>query len=341
MRFITTLLAVLAGGGLLAVTGCESGSGIPGASNGAPSTAADQSASGVLPSPGGRANLVELTARGLEFEGPDRIPSGWTTIRFENESDLAHFAVLERMPEGYGVAEQQEEIAPVFQEGMDLLNAGDSEAALAVFETLPAWFGQIVFLGGPGLVSGREVTQMTVDLEPGTYVLECYVKTNGVFHSFHAEPGATAMVHEITVTDEASGAPRPEPTIELSISSTEGITGAGDVRPGSHTVAVHFEDQIVHEHFLGHDVHLVRLEEDTDLDGLAAWMSWTAPTGLETPAPARFLGGTHEMPAGETAYFDVLLRPGRYAWIGEVPDPDAKGMFQIFDVPRQPSGGGA
>lgn len=341
MRLTNAFLTVLAVGGLLAGTACAPEDGTAESSGGPSSASSGPTTFATVPPPGEGANVLELTARGLRFEGPDRIPSGWTTIRMANESGLAHFAVLERMPEGYGHAEQQEEIAPVFQEGMDLLNAGESEAALAVFETLPAWFGEIVFLGGPGLVSPGEVAQMTVDLEPGTYLLECYVKTNGVFHSYNRTPGATGMVHEITVTDEASGAPKPEPTIELSISSTDGIKGVRDLRPGSHTVAVHFDDQIVHEHFLGHDVHLVRLEDDTDLDALAAWMNWTRPTGLETPAPVRFLGGTHEMPTGETGYFDVVLRPGRYAWIGEVPDPGDKGMFEIFEVPRRSSEGGA
>ena len=62
-------------------------------------------------------------------------------------------------------------------------------------------------------------------------------------------------------------------------------------------------------------------------------MDWTQPTGLETPAPAEFLGGTHEMPAGGRAYFTVRLEPGRYAWIAEVPSPVEKGMLKTFTVP--------
>lgn len=278
-----------------------------------------------------RAGLVEIEANGLQLSGPDEIPSGWTTFRLNNNSGMTHFAVLEKLPEGIGLEEQQAEVAPVFQEGMDLLNAGKFEEALAAFDALPAWFFEVVFLGGPGLIAGGGSAETTVFLEPGTYLLECYVKTNGRFHSYN--PSGVGMMHEITVTGESSRARAPRPTLQVDISSTDGIQVDGHLRPGRHTVAVNFIDQIVHEHFLGHDVHLVRLENDTDMAELNAWMNWTLPDGLETAAPAEFLGGVHEMPAGETGYMNVLLTPGRYAWIAEVPDPAGKGMLQTFEVP--------
>jgi hypothetical protein len=282
-------------------------------------------------------NVVTVTARGLEFEAPDEILSGWTTFRFNNVSGMIHFAVLQRLPEGIALKDQQEQVAPVFQKGMDLLNAGETDAAMEKFGELPEWFGQIVFMSGPGLTSAGQTAETSVYLEPGTYLLECYVKTNGVFHSYNPLPSAYGMVHELTVTEESSNAAEPSATLTITLSSARGVEVQGDPTPGEHTVAVYFEDQQIHEHFLGHDVHLVRLESDTDIEELAIWMDWSQPTGLETPAPAEFLGGTHEMPAGGTAYFTVRLEPGRYAWIAEVPGPAEKGMLKIFTVP--PNGG--
>ena len=278
-------------------------------------------------------NVVEVIARGLVFEAPDEIPSGWTTFRLKNESSLTHFAVLERLPEGIGIKDQHEQIAPVFQEGMDLLNAGNSDAAMEKFGELPEWFSQIVFMSGPGVTAAGQTSQTTVYLEPGTYLLECYVKTNGVFHSYNPSPSSYGMVHELTVTEDSSAALEPSATLEITLSGERGIEVEGDLVPGEHAVVVYFEDQKVHENFVGHDVHLARLEDDTDIQELATWMDWTQPTGLETPAPAEFLGGTHEMPAGGTAYFTVRLEPGRYAWIAEVPSPVEKGMLKTFTVP--------
>ena len=57
--------------------------------------------------------------------------------------------MVERIPDGQGIESQQAEVAPVFQEGMDLLAAGDVDAALVRFGDLPEWFGEIIFMGGP------------------------------------------------------------------------------------------------------------------------------------------------------------------------------------------------
>ena len=277
-------------------------------------------------------NVVEMSVIDLMFEAPDEVPSGWTTIRLKNTSGMTHFAILERLPEGIGIEEQQREIASVFQAGMDLLNKGKVDDATEMFGTLPDWFNDVVFTGGVGFIAPWQTAEITVFLEPGTYLLECYVKTVGVFHSFNPVPDLYGMVHEITVTEEASGAPEPEADIELTISSERGIEVEGDIGLGRHTVAVHFEDQVGYDHFLGHDVHLARLTENTNLDALEAWMDWTQPTGLETPAPAEFLGGLHELPAGQTGYFAIDLEPGSYAWIAEVPDPAGKMMLQTFST---------
>lgn len=276
--------------------------------------------------------VVEIAAQDLTLIAPDTIPPGWTTFRFTNSSPMIHFVLVERMPEGTGAAEQQELVAPVFQDGFELLVAGDADAAMARFGDLPPWFGDIVFLGGPGLTSPGAVSEATLYLDPGTYLLECYVKTDGVFHSYNPDPEVYGMIHELTVTGSDTGAPEPTASLRLTISSENGIVMQGPTGSGEHTVAVHFEDQTVHENFVGHDVHLARLSDDVDLTELELWMDWTRPGGLESPAPAEFVGGLHEMPAGITGYFTVTLNPGEYAWIAEVPGAREKGMMVPFTV---------
>lgn len=297
---------------------------------GADATAdAGETVEGVAPA----TTVVEIVARGLTFEAPDSIPSGWTTFRFRNESGMTHFALFDLMPAGYGVDAHQTLIAPVFQKGMDLLNAGKPDEAMAAFGELPEWFGQVGFVGGPGFLGPGETGETTLYVEPGTYVIECYVKTNGIFHSYSPDPSkGYAMVHELTVTSDESGAEPPEADIRITISSESGIEVEGDPTPGDHVVAVRFADQVAHENWVGHDVHLARLAPDTDLATLATWMNSMEPTGLETPAPVVFLGGTNEMPAGSTAYFTISLEPGRYAWVAEVPRADEKNMLKVFEV---------
>jgi hypothetical protein len=38
------------------------------------------------------------------------------------------------------------------------------------------------------------------------------------------------------------------------------------------------------------------------------------------------------MPAGSTAYITVDLSPGSYAFIGEAPEADKKGLLMKFEV---------
>ncbi len=280
-----------------------------------------------VPTPG----VVEVIARDLTLIAPDTVPPGWTTFSFVNTSPMAHFAVVQRLPEGRGLASQQEEIAPVFQEGYDLLAAGDADAAMAAFGTLPPWFGEVVFMGGPGMTSPGRTSEATVHLEPGTYLLECYVKTDGRFHSFN--PEGVGMVHEFVVAGPTTDAPEPTADVRITISSETGITVDGRITPGRRTVAVDFADQTVHENFVGHDVHVVSLTDGVSTEQVETWMDWTRPGGLETPAPAPFLGGTNEMPAGSTGYFTVDFEAGPHAWVAEVPGAAGKGMFVRFDVP--------
>lgn len=280
----------------------------------------------------GAEQIVDVIARGLTLEAPSEIPSGWTTFRFRNESPMVHFAVIEKVPDGQGLESQQQEIAPVFQDGMDLLSAGDADAALARFGQLPAWFGEIVFVGGPGLTSPGRVSEATVELEPGTYLLECYVKTAGIFHSYNPDPTVVGMVHEFTVRAAASERAEPTATVHLEVSSEAGITMSGSPSTGRQTFAVAFADQIVHENFVGHDIHLARLHEGVDLDDLEQWMDWRQPAGLQTPSPVEFLGGLNEMPGGGSGYFTVTLEPGLYALVSEVPGTRAKGLLQTFTI---------
>ncbi len=276
--------------------------------------------------------VVTITARGLTFEAPEEIPAGWTTFRFVNESPMVHFAVIERMSEGHGVQEQQELVAPIFQEGMDLLAAGDVDGAMAAFGNLPPWFGEIVFVGGPGLTAPGRSSEATIYLEPGAYLIECYVKTAGIFHSYNPDPGVYGMVRELTVSEEMSDAVEPAADVTVTLSSAEGLVLDGAPAPGPQTFRVEFADQTVHENFVGHDIHLFRLSDDLDLGTVDAWMDWTRPGGLETPAPVVFVGGLNEMPAGETGYFTVTLEPGDYALISEVTGAMGKGLFKAFTV---------
>ena len=274
-------------------------------------------------------NVIEIVTNVMDFQTLDTIPSGWNTFKYINKSTETHFFLLDKYPEGKTIDDTHKEVGPPFQKGMDLINEGKQEEGYEEFNKLPSWFFNVVFSGGSGLVSPKNSSLTTVKLEPGYYIMECYVKMeNGKFHA------TMGMEKPIIVSNENSGYSPPEATVNITISSTEGINYEGAIEKGEQVLSVHFKDQIAHEHFLGHDVNLVRLNDNADLEALEKWMDWSDPKGLIMPAPEGviFLGGVNDMPAGSTGYFTAVFEPGNYALIAEVPKSLSKNMLQTFVV---------
>jgi hypothetical protein len=151
---------------------------------------------------------------------------------------------------------------------------------------------------------------------------------NGKFHS------SMGMVKELVVTEEKSSISPPLANIKLSISSNDGMVFNDPVSKGINTFSVYYEDQTVHENFVGHDVNLVKLGDNADITALEKWVNWADPKGLITPAPdgITFLGGVNDMPAGSSGYFTANLEPGSYALISEVPNASVKNLLKRFTI---------
>lgn len=273
--------------------------------------------------------IITVVTQSMEFQMPDTIPSGWNTFHYQNLSNETHFFVLERYPDSVTIENTKNEVGPVFDEAMELINAGKPQEGFAVFQKLPEWFFKVVFTGGTGLISPQHTAESIVHLEPGYHIMECYVKMpNGKFHA------SMGMTKEVIVSEENSGLHPPKGTVSVTISFDGGINIPDSISSGDQMFAVTFIDQKAHEHFVGHDVNLVHLAPEADLKALEAWMDWSDPNGLVTPAPegVTFLGGMNDSPAGAVGYFKANLTPGNYALIAEVPKASEKGMLQTFTV---------
>jgi hypothetical protein len=277
-------------------------------------------------------NSIPIVTEVMDFIVTDSISSGWQTFKYVNNSREPHFVLFEKYPAGFTITNAQQEVVPVFQNGMNLLNQGKTDEAMAAFGTLPDWFPKIEFLGGTGIISPGETATTTLNMKPGYYVIECYVKMeNGVFHS------AMGMLEDLVVTTDSVDFSPPAASVTVEISKDGGLNVLGSIKGGEQVFAVNFLDQAPHEHFIGHDVNLVRLGEGANPDSLANWMNWSDPKGLIAPGPkdVTFLGGVNEMPAGHTGYFKATLTPGEYALISEVPSPREKKMFYAFSVEKE------
>ncbi len=279
--------------------------------------------------PAKKDNAIEIVTNAMDFQMKDTIPSGWNTFRYINKSPETHFFLVEKYPEGKTKEDAEKEVLPVFQKGMDFLNQNKPNDAQDEFTKLPGWFSKVVFTGGCGLVSPNQSCEVSLKLDPGYYILECYVKNkDGIFHS------AMGMTKALVVSDNNSDYTPTTPDIQLSISGADGIVSPDTIKKGKTTFAVYFKDQKVHENFVGHDMNLVRLNENYDIHELEKWMNWMDPKGLINPAPQgfTFLGGVNDSPAGSIGYFTADLEPGNYALISEVPNASDKGMLKTFSV---------
>jgi hypothetical protein len=274
-------------------------------------------------------NVIDIVTRSMEFISVDTIPSGWNTFKYDNRSRETHFFLMDKYPEGRTVEDAIRDVGPVFDEGMDLINAGKTEEGYAAFGKLPEWFSNVVFYGGSGLIAPQHTSLTTIKLDPGYYIMECYVKMpNGKFHT------SMGMAKPIIVTETNSENTPPEATINITLSGEEGISYDKLITQGKQVFSVFVKDQKQHENFIWHDINLVRLADYANEDELEKWMNWSDPKGLITPVPngITFLGGVNDMAAGSTGYFYADLKPGKYAFISEVPNTKSKGLFKVFEV---------
>src|SRR5881392_3749457 len=135
-------------------------------------------------------NVVTLTATDYAFAVPDTIPAGLTTLRLVNQGKELHHASLVRLGDGKTIAD--------FRAGLD--------AAMKNHTPPPPW---IAFAGGPNAVTVGDTAWATQALEPGSYVLVCWIPSaDGAPHIMKG------MLRPIAVVGPAAVAV-PEPPTDI------------------------------------------------------------------------------------------------------------------------------
>ncbi len=274
-------------------------------------------------------DYVEVITNGMDFEMVDEVKSGWTTFKYINKSYEPHFFILEKMPDTLGLEAYKKDLFPPFRSAFEHFEKGEIEAGMKEFENIPEWFYEVELAGGVGLTSKKTTSKTTVFLEPGTYVMECYVRMpNGMPHTF------MGMVKELKVRKESNGHKPPNVEYTIRISSENGISFVDSLRAGNHIISAEFEDQKQYEHLMGHDVNLVKIEKDSLKTALNNWLNTADFKAFRTPVPEGllFLGGVEDLPAGKTGYFEVTLEQGNYVLISEIPNAIERKMIKTFTV---------
>ena len=274
-------------------------------------------------------SYIEVISNGMDFETVDEIKSGWTTFKYINKSLDTHFFILEKMPDTLGLTTYKKDLFPPFISAFEHFEKGEMEAGMKEFEKIPQWFSKVELAGGVGLTSKNTTSKSTIFLEPGTYIMECYVRMpNGLGHVF------MGMIKELKVSKESNANEPPKADFKIGISSELGITFNDSIKSGTYTFEAKFEDQKQYEHLMGHDVNLVKIENDSLISVLNNWLNVVDFQAFRSPEPDGFLflGGVEDLPAGETGYFEATLEKGNYVLISEIPNAVERMMIKPFTV---------
>lgn len=320
MRHALRLAALLLIPILVSLAGCGDAPPASEATGEAPTEAAVETAAGEPQAP----PVVEIVSRDYEFRAPSELPSGWNTLRMINEGEEPHFLVLWLLPEGKTFDDYIAQVYEPFMAEFARYQSGEvtrDEMLGSLGGALPEWLDLVrMGRGGVGLVSPGRTGVTSVELPPGDYVMECYMVTaEGEVHN------QLGMLRPLTVTEEGTGASPPEADAEIVISNAA-FAVSGNLGAGEKTIRVEVAE--APEGFLGHDIHLARLDEGTAVEEVAAWMDWI--DHLNPPSPADWLGGAEQVPPGSASYLHVDLTPGRYAWISE--GYGSQGLVQEFQI---------
>ena len=249
-------------------------------------------------------HVAVVHAKDFAFDAPDSITAGWTTFHLVNDGPNIHHIQLVRLDSGK--------------------TAADLEAALKNPGPPPAW---MTFAGGPNAPSpGRQADAM-INVQPGNYVLLCFVDIPGKVPHF-----AKGMVRPLRVT-AASGAAAPEPTADVTITLSDyTFANKGALSAGKHTI------KVVNNGPQPHETELMRLAPGKTMKDVGEFIEKAYKGQMDGPPPVEGLGGVSVEPTGGYAYFTADLTPGNYVLLCFVPDAkDGKthlehGMVKEFKV---------
>ena len=269
---------------------------------------------------------VEAMDHAYDVDAPDQLPAGWTTFVLSNQmANSIHEISLVQLPEGATHEEYLtdymsawETVLREYQEGV-VERAGINDR---VNEMLPAWSGDVRYSTTRGLTSPGRTAERTVYLEPGEYMMVCWLKTeDGIIHIMEG------MHWEFTVMEEAANTPEPNPESQITLHENE-IEVDWEPETGTHSFAVEFG---FNPEGYENNVHLIRMNDGTDLDEVNEWMDWYKLGGLRSPSPAEFLGGVGFVSEIDNGYFTLEIdEPGDYAWV--VFYYQDEGLFKTFTV---------
>lgn len=231
--------------------------------------------------------IIVVTATDFAFAGPDTIQSGPNVIRLVNQGAETHHISMFRLDSAHTV-----------QDLMALPPGAN-----------PAW---LVAVGGPNAATPGDSVRATLNLEPGNYVMLCFI--SGPDQKPHFMKG---MVRPLTVV-AATGPVAQEPSADVIMTLKDyGFDIAPAITAGRKTIRVNNAGP------QGHEIVLVRLQAGKTMQDFANWTNT-----MQGPPPGELINGVSGLSPGQHAFFTNNYTPGTYGLICFVPDnKDGKPHF--------------
>jgi len=229
--------------------------------------------------------VVNVTAYDYRFESPAAIPAGTLTLRMRNAGKEVHHLWVVKLDKGKTPADF-----------LKAMNAWGSALKM------PDW---AIDVGGPNNVGAGQTGSATATLEPGKYMLVCWVPSpDGRPHVMKG------MVKPLTVTAKGATAPA-EPTADVTMALDDyGFITSGPLKAGTQTIR--FENRATQSH----EAVIARLLPDKTMLQAIVWMN----SGQSGPAPVALLGGASGIAQGRHMFVTADFQPGKYVLLCFIPD---------------------
>ncbi|HEV8214940.1 MAG TPA: hypothetical protein VGP95_03865 [Gemmatimonadaceae bacterium] len=229
--------------------------------------------------------VVDVTAYDYHFKSPASVPAGTLTFRMKNAGSEVHHLWVVRLDRGRTPAEF-----------LKVMNAWGSALKM------PDWATDV---GGPNNVGAGQTASGTMTLEPGTYMLVCWVPSpDGRPHVMKG------MVKPLTVTPQGQTV-AAEPTADVTMTLDDySFTLSGPLTAGTRTIR--FENKATQPH----EAVIARLLPERTMLQAIVWMN----SGQSGPAPVAMLGGASGIAQGRHMFVTADLKPGKYVLLCFIPD---------------------
>lgn len=229
--------------------------------------------------------VVAVRAFDYGFRAPASVPAGTITFRLTNDGKEVHHLWIVRLNEGKTPADF-----------MRAMNAWGSALKM------PVW---AIDVGGPNNVGSGETAEGTMTLEPGTYMLVCWVQSpDGRPHVMKG------MIKSLRVTAQgATAAAEPTPDVVMTLDDYS-FTVSSPIKAGRRTIR--FENRATQSH----EAVIAKLLPDKTLAQAIIWMN----AGQAGPSPVEMLGGASGIAKGRHMFITADFTPGKYALLCFIPD---------------------